>query len=142
MQNMGQKQCMYVQLSNVLTYQKKYAMHWKQYAKQEILCRQTSFIIQLTAEQRRHVSCFGDGGNWTHAARVTMWLDPAFALTTRRRGRWKYYVKYMETKFTNMLCNMQNKNKKIYIWTVHKLNMHIVEKIRENELVSFKLPTI
>ena len=54
----------------------------------------------------------------------------------------KYYVKYMETKFTNMLCNMQNKNKKTYIWTVHKLNMHIVEKIRENALVSFKLPTI
>ncbi len=48
--------------------------------------RQASFVKPLMAEQRRHVSCVGDGGNWTHAVKVRMWLDPDFALTTQLRG--------------------------------------------------------
>jgi hypothetical protein len=39
------------------------------------------------AEQRRHVSYVGDDGNWTYAVQVRMWLDPAFAFTTRLRGQ-------------------------------------------------------
>jgi hypothetical protein len=33
-------------------------------------CRQAGFIKQLMAEQQRHVSCFGDGRNRTHAVTV------------------------------------------------------------------------
>ncbi len=54
--------------------------------------RQACFIKQLIAEQRRHVSCVGDGGNWTHAVQVRIWLDTAFAFnhSARLRGRLTY----------------------------------------------------
>ncbi len=42
------------------------------------LYRQASFVKPLMAEQRRHVSCVGDGWNRTHAVQVKG-LDPAFA---------------------------------------------------------------
>ena len=51
--------------------------------------QEASFIKLLMAKQRRHVSRIGDGGNWTHAVQVRMWLDPVFALTTRLRGQSK-----------------------------------------------------
>ncbi len=50
------------------------------------LCRQASFVKPLMAEQIRHKSCVGNGGNWIHAVQVRMWLDTTFTLTTRLRG--------------------------------------------------------
>jgi hypothetical protein len=56
--------------------------------------RQASFIWPLMAEQRRHILCVGNGWNWTHTAQVKG-LDPAFALTTRLRGRYTYTYIYI-----------------------------------------------
>ena len=41
--------------------------------------RQATFIEQLMTEQRRHVSCVGDGGNRTHDVQVGR-LNSTFAL--------------------------------------------------------------
>ncbi len=64
-------------------------MIWYMILKRDIRIdnRQASFIKPLMAEQRRHISCVGDGGNRTHAVQVKE-LDLAFALTTQLRGQW------------------------------------------------------
>ncbi len=73
-----------------LHYSNRSESAWEYAARQHSLdlfllgsARQASFIKPLMAEQRRHVSCVGDGRNWTHAVRVK-WLNPSFALAQLR----------------------------------------------------------
>ena len=49
-------------------------------------CKQASFIKLLMAEQWRHISCVGDGWNWTHTVQVRMWLDTTFAFNHLAKG--------------------------------------------------------
>ncbi len=64
------------------THTYRLSLHW---VTVNLNFRQASSIKPLMAEQRRHVLCVGDGGNWTHSVQVKR-LDPAFALTTWPRG--------------------------------------------------------
>ncbi len=59
--------------------------------------------------QRRHISCVGDGRNWTHAVQFRMWLDPSFALTTRLRGQTTLtaiaFIFILSSKFSTQIFN-------------------------------------
>ena len=79
----------YILVYTILQYMTVYISIWRYmtvYSSIWRYIRQASFIKPLMTEQRRHVSCVGDGGNWTHAIQVRMWLDPAFAFNHSAKG--------------------------------------------------------